>query len=143
VAAGRLDAPLAGRYSRPKRDTFPGRGGGVDNKDQAAWEAYRQALERPEGRFVGWQSEKGTQVSLCSAKSETPPPSVEALQAVWFFRAGSWREANRAWYARNGWTKAATEASEVPSGDIRVRNRSGPRRLPASAARRTASRPST
>ena len=37
-----------------------------------------------------------------------PLPSVEPLEAVWFFRATSWKEANRAWYARNGWTKAAT-----------------------------------
>ena len=78
----------------------------VDNKDQAAWEAYRQTLERPEELFVGWQNQEGTQFSLCSAKNETPPPSVEPLVAVWFFRATSWKEANRAWYARNGWTKA-------------------------------------
>jgi hypothetical protein len=54
----------------------------VDNKDQAAWEAYRKGLEKPEEMYVGWQNQKGTQFSLCSAKSETPPPSVEPLEAV-------------------------------------------------------------
>jgi hypothetical protein len=86
----------------------------VDNKDQAAWEAYRKTLERPEEMFVGWQNQKGTQFSMCSATNATPPPSVEPLEAVWFFRATSWKEANRAWYARNGWTKAATGTSGAP-----------------------------
>jgi hypothetical protein len=86
----------------------------VNNKDQAAWEAYRLTLEKPEEMFVGWQNHKGTQFSLCSATNATPPPSVAALEAVWFFRATSWKEANRAWYARNGWTKAATETPGTP-----------------------------
>src|SRR5262249_34922079 len=64
----------------------------------------------------GWQNQEGTQFSLCSAKNETPPPSVEPLVAVWFFRASSWKEANRAWYARNGWTKAGGELPAVPWG---------------------------
>lgn len=78
----------------------------MDNKDQLAWEAYRQTLDNPAATFVGWQNKKGTQFSMCSAKNEQPPPSVEPLEAVWFFMASSWAEANRAWYARNGWTKA-------------------------------------
>jgi hypothetical protein len=102
-----LDDPLAESYPRTERATVTKRRIGVDNKDQAAWEAYRKTLEKPEEMFVGWQNQKGTQFSMCSAKNETPPPSVEPLEAVWFFRAASWKEANRAWYARNGWTKAA------------------------------------
>ena len=77
-----------------------------DNKDQAAWQAYRETLEDPAELFVGWQNAKGTQFSLCSAQNEQPPPSVEPLEAVWFFKATSWAEANRAWYMRDGWTKA-------------------------------------
>jgi hypothetical protein len=65
-------------------------------------------LEKPEEMYVGRQNQKGTRFSLCSAKNETPPPSIEPLEAVCFFRAASWNEANRAWYARNGWTKCAT-----------------------------------
>jgi hypothetical protein len=78
----------------------------VDNKNQAAWDEYRKTLDQPEQMFIGWQNKKGTHFSMCSATAETPPPSVEALEAVWFFRAASLKEANRAWNVRNGWSKA-------------------------------------
>jgi hypothetical protein len=52
--------------------------------------------------YVGWQNQKSTQFVLTSAKAPKPLYSVESLGAVWFFRASSWKEANRAWYARNG-----------------------------------------
>lgn len=74
----------------------------MNNKSQEAWDAYKKTLEKPEEHFVGWQNAKGTQFSMCSAKNENPPPSVEPLEAVWFCQAVSWAEANRAWYARNG-----------------------------------------
>ena len=67
---------------------------------------YRASLDKPEEMYVGWQNQKGTQFALTSTKAAKPPPSVEPLEAVWFFRASSWKEANRAWYERNGWTKA-------------------------------------
>ena len=79
----------------------------MDNKDQAAWDQYRKGLDKPQEMFVGWQNQKGTRFALCSAASAIPPPSVEPLEAVWFFRAASWKEANRARYARNGWSRAA------------------------------------
>ena len=78
----------------------------MTNKDQAAWDEYRSTLEKPEDMYVGWQNKKGTQFVLTSAKALKPPPSVEPLEAVWFFRASSWKEANLAWYVRNGWTRA-------------------------------------
>ncbi len=77
----------------------------VDNKDQAAWEEYRQTLEKPEEMYVGWQNQKGTHFTICSATAEKPPPSGEPLEAVWFFRSASWKEANRAWYLRNRWAR--------------------------------------
>src|SRR5262245_6181676 len=63
----RLDTPVARRYFRPRGIRFTRRGNRVDDKDQVAWEAYRQSLERPEELFVGWQNQKGTQFSLCPA----------------------------------------------------------------------------
>ena len=77
----------------------------MTNKDQSAWEAYQKTLDNPAEMFIGWQNAKGTQFSFCSAKEEKPPPSVDPLEAVWFFKASSWTEANKAWYARNGWKK--------------------------------------
>ena len=77
----------------------------MDNKDLTAWEAYRKTLDKPKEHFVGWQNAKGTQFCMGSANSEKPPLSVEPMEAVWFFKAASWKEANQAWYARNGWKK--------------------------------------
>jgi hypothetical protein len=79
----------------------------VTNKDQEAWDEYRESLERPEEMFVGWQNAAGTKFTMICAKSPTLPPSVQPLEAVWFFRASSWKEANRAWSIHNGWTRAA------------------------------------
>ena len=78
----------------------------MTNKDQSAWDEYRASLENPEEMYVGWQNAKGTQFVMTSAKMPKPPPSVEPLEAVWFFRAASWKDANRAWYEGKGWTKA-------------------------------------
>jgi hypothetical protein len=78
---------------------------GLANKDQPAWEECRKTLEKPEEMFVGWPNQKGTHFTICSATAEKPPPRGEPLEAVWFFRAASSKEANRAWYLRNGWAR--------------------------------------
>ena len=79
----------------------------MTNKDLAIWEEYQRTLEKPEEMYVGWQNAKGTQFALASAKSATPPASVDPLEAIWFFTAKSWKEANVAWSIRNRWRKAA------------------------------------
>jgi hypothetical protein len=77
----------------------------VTNKDQAIWEEYQRTLEKPEEMWVGWRNAKATVFAMTSAKSP-PPPSVEPLEAIWFFTAQSWKEANGAWSIRNRWRKA-------------------------------------
>jgi hypothetical protein len=47
----------------------------VDNKDQAVWEEYLKTLEKPAEMYVGWQNQKGTHFTICSATAEKPPPS--------------------------------------------------------------------
>jgi hypothetical protein len=79
----------------------------MTNKDQAAWDEYRKTLEKPEGVYVGWPNATGTKFTMTRAKSPTLPPSVDPLEAVWFYTASSGKEANRAWSARNGWGKGA------------------------------------
>jgi hypothetical protein len=65
---------------------------------------YKKTLEKPEEMYIGWQNAIGTQFALASAISL--PVSLEPLEAVWFFPAKSWKEANHAWSIRNGWRKA-------------------------------------
>jgi len=111
----------------------------VNNKSQEAWDAYKATLEKPEEMYVGWQNAEGTQFAMASAKSTAPPPSVKPMEAVWFFPATSWKEANRAWSIRNGWSKAGVEREFAsPIGNwprragVRVRDRTSPSGCPAS-----------
>ena len=38
-----------------------------------------KTLEKPEEMYVGWQNQKGTHFTICSATAEKPPPSGEPL----------------------------------------------------------------